>query len=83
MERQEAIKLIRSAYEQGNNFFDTAEAYGPCTNEELVGEAISPFRDDVIVATKFGRVPRCGRIGQWLDHQTYLRQPAWGPAVAQ
>jgi aryl-alcohol dehydrogenase-like predicted oxidoreductase len=54
MERSEAIKLIRNAYEQGVNFFDTAEAYGPFTNEELVGEAVAPFRDDVVLATKFG-----------------------------
>ena len=53
-ERQEGIKLIRAAVERGVTFFDTAEAYGPFTNEELVGEALAPFRDDVVVATKFG-----------------------------
>jgi aryl-alcohol dehydrogenase-like predicted oxidoreductase len=51
---QEAIALIRSAYERGVTFFDTAEAYGPFTNEELVGEALAPFRDRVVIATKFG-----------------------------
>jgi aryl-alcohol dehydrogenase-like predicted oxidoreductase len=49
-----AIILIRSAFEQGVTFFDTAEAYGPFVNEELLGEAIEPFRDQVAIATKFG-----------------------------
>jgi aryl-alcohol dehydrogenase-like predicted oxidoreductase len=53
-ETQEAIALIRSAYERGVTFFDTAEAYGPFTNEELLGEALAPFRDRVVIATKFG-----------------------------
>ena len=48
------IKLIRSAVERGVTFFDTAEAYGPFTNEELVGEALAPFRGQVVIATKFG-----------------------------
>lgn len=48
------IKLIRTAYEKGENFFDTAEVYGPFTNEELVGEAVEPFRKEVVIATKFG-----------------------------
>lgn len=52
--RTEAIALLRSAFEQGVTFFDTAEAYGPFTNEELVGEALAPFRDQVVIATKFG-----------------------------
>src|SRR6476659_10239771 len=52
--KQEAIKLIRAAFERGIMFFDTAEAYGPFTNEELVGEAVAPFRDEVVIATKFG-----------------------------
>ena len=50
----EMIKLIRFAHERGVTLFDTAEAYGPFVNEELVGEAIAPIRDDVVVATKFG-----------------------------
>ena len=54
VDKQEAISLIRSAVERGVTFFDTAEAYGPFTNEELVGEALAPFRDRVVVATKFG-----------------------------
>ena len=49
-----AIKLIRAAFERGVTFFDTAEAYGPYANEELVGEALAPFRDQVVIATKFG-----------------------------
>src|SRR5271156_604401 len=53
-EKQAAITLIRSAFEQGVTFFDTAEAYGPFVNEELLGEAIEPFRDQVVIATKFG-----------------------------
>jgi len=53
-EKQEAIKLIRAAVERGVTFFDTAEAYGPFKNEELVGEALAPFRNQVVIATKFG-----------------------------
>ena len=53
-EKQEAIQLIRTAFENGVTFFDTAECYGPFTNEELVGEALKPFRKDVVIATKFG-----------------------------
>ena len=53
-EKKEAIKLLRSAYEQGITFFDTAEAYGPFANEELLGEALAPFRREVVIATKFG-----------------------------
>jgi aryl-alcohol dehydrogenase-like predicted oxidoreductase len=52
--KEDGIKLIRRAFELGVTFFDTAEAYGPYKNEELVGEAIAPFRDEVILATKFG-----------------------------
>ncbi len=52
--KEDAIRLIRRAYELGVTFFDSAEAYGPCINEELVGEAVAPFRDHVVVATKFG-----------------------------
>jgi aryl-alcohol dehydrogenase-like predicted oxidoreductase len=52
--KQEGIALIRSAVERGISFFDTAEVYGPFTNEELVGEALAPFRDQVVIATKFG-----------------------------
>jgi aryl-alcohol dehydrogenase-like predicted oxidoreductase len=53
-DKQQAIALIRSAFELGVTFFDTAEAYGPFANEELVGEAVAPFRKAVVIATKFG-----------------------------
>jgi aryl-alcohol dehydrogenase-like predicted oxidoreductase len=52
--RQDGVKIIRTAFEQGVTLFDTAEAYGPFANEELVGEAVAPFRDQVVIATKFG-----------------------------
>ena len=55
-EKAEAIKVIRAAYDGGVTFFDTAEAYGPFTNEELVGEALASVRDKVVIATKFGFV---------------------------
>jgi aryl-alcohol dehydrogenase-like predicted oxidoreductase len=53
-EKRDAITLIRSAFDQGVTFFDTAEAYGPFANEELLGEALAPMRDQVVIATKFG-----------------------------
>ena len=53
-DRDQGIKVIRTAHEKGVTFFDTAEVYGPLTNEELVGEALAPFRDEVVIATKFG-----------------------------
>ena len=53
-DRPEAIKLIRAAYDRGVTFFDTAEAYGPGLNEEVLGEALEPMRDQVVIATKFG-----------------------------
>ena len=53
-EKNEMIKLLRSAVESGVTFFDTAEVYGPFTNEELVGEALAPFKGQVVIATKFG-----------------------------
>jgi aryl-alcohol dehydrogenase-like predicted oxidoreductase len=54
MDKQQGISLIRAAVDRGVTFFDTAEVYGPFTNEELVGEALAPFRDQVVIATKFG-----------------------------
>jgi aryl-alcohol dehydrogenase-like predicted oxidoreductase len=54
IDEQSAISLIRAAFERGVTFFDTAEAYGPYTNEEVVGKAVAPFRDQVVVASKFG-----------------------------
>ncbi|MGH7452159.1 MAG: aldo/keto reductase [bacterium] len=54
LDKQQAISVIRAAYDQGVTFFDTAEIYGPFTSEEFVGEALSPFRDKVVIASKFG-----------------------------
>ena len=54
LDKPKAISLIRDAFESGVTFFDTAEVYGPFTNEELVGEALAPIRDRVVIATKFG-----------------------------
>lgn len=64
-EKSEAIKLIRAAVERGVTFFDTAEVYGPYVNEELVGEALAPFRKSVVIATKFGFEPNPGDSGKW------------------
>jgi len=64
-ERQQAIALIRAAVEQGVTLFDTAEIYGPYLNEDVVGEALAPFRDKVVIATKFGF--DCDRPGQVLN----------------
>lgn len=64
-ERTEAIKLIRRAFEIGVSFFDTAEAYGPYLNEEVVGEALEPFRNEVVIATKFGF--KNGKTSDGLD----------------
>ena len=57
VDKQEGISVIRAAVERGVTFFDTAEVYGPYTNEELVGEALAPFREQVVIATKFGFAP--------------------------
>jgi len=64
-DKQEMIALIRSAVEHGVTFFDTAEVYGPFTNEELVGEALAPFRDRVVIATKFGFAPNPRDGDKW------------------
>lgn len=66
--KTEGINTIRSAYEQGITFFDTAEAYGPFVNEELVGEAIKPFRQKVVLATKFGMISEEGRLNSHPKH---------------
>jgi aryl-alcohol dehydrogenase-like predicted oxidoreductase len=62
LSRAEQIAVIRGAHDRGVTFFDTAEAYGPYTNEDLVGEAVEPFRKEIIVATKFGFDIRNGQI---------------------
>jgi aryl-alcohol dehydrogenase-like predicted oxidoreductase len=64
-DKQEMISLIRAAVERGVTFFDTAEVYGPFTNEELVGEALAPFRGQVVIATKFGWEPNPQDGGKW------------------
>ncbi len=64
-DKKEMISLIRSAVEQGVTFFDTAEVYGPFTNEELVGEALAPFRGQVVIATKFGFKPTSPGESRW------------------
>jgi len=64
-DKGEMIALIRAAVERGVTFFDTAEVYGPFTNEELVGEALAPFRGQVVIATKFGWKPNPENGGKW------------------
>ena len=65
-DKQEMISLLRTAVDRGITFFDTAEVYGPFTNEELVGEALSPIRDRVVIATKFGWKLKPNREPGWL-----------------
>jgi aryl-alcohol dehydrogenase-like predicted oxidoreductase len=65
MEKGAAVALIRAAVERGVTFFDTAEVYGPLTNEELVGEALAPFRGRVVIATKFGWKPAAEGEARW------------------
>jgi len=64
-EKEQAIKIIRTAVERGVTFFDTAEVYGPRVNEEVVGEALAPFRDQVVIATKFGFKANPADGGKW------------------
>src|SRR5512134_3948000 len=64
-DKQQAISIIRVAVERGVTFFDTAEVYGPLTNEELVGEALAPFRGQVVIATKFGFKPAFEGEAHW------------------
>jgi aryl-alcohol dehydrogenase-like predicted oxidoreductase len=64
-DKADAVKLLHSAYDRGITFFDSAEAYGPFANEELLGEALAPFRDEVVIATKFG-FPK-GVVADGLD----------------
>jgi aryl-alcohol dehydrogenase-like predicted oxidoreductase len=79
VEKQYGISLIRDAFERGVTFFDTAEAYGPFANEELVGEALAPFRDQVVIATKFGFKidPKAGRTLPEVDSRPeHIREVA-------
>ncbi len=80
-ERPEMIALIRSAVERGVTFFDTAEVYGPFINEELVGEALAPLREHVVIATKFGFKPASNGEARWseLDSRPeHIKQVAEG-----
>src|SRR5580765_4786402 len=67
-DRNQGIEVIRSAHEKGVTFFDTAEVYGPFTNEDLVGEALAPFRDRVVIATKFGFDLKAGGLNSQPKH---------------
>src|SRR5687768_9157606 len=64
-DKREMINLLHAAVERGVTFFDTAEVYGPLVNEELVGEALAPFRGQVVIATKFGWAPAPGDTDRW------------------
>src|SRR2546430_7200873 len=76
-DKQEMISVIRSAVELGATFFDTAEVYGPFTNEELVGEALAPFRDQVVIATKFGfRFDEAGKQAGLNSRPEHIKQVA-------
>ena len=75
---QEMISVIRAAFDRGVTFFDTAEVYGPFTNEELVGEAIAPFRDQVVVATKFGFKFVDGKQSGLDSRPAYIKEAAEG-----
>jgi aryl-alcohol dehydrogenase-like predicted oxidoreductase len=76
---QQGVAVIRAAVERGVSFFDTAEVYGPFVNEQLVGEALAPFRDQVVIATKFGfRFDPDGRQVGLSSHPTHLRRAVDG-----
>jgi aryl-alcohol dehydrogenase-like predicted oxidoreductase len=79
VDRQEAIALIRAAVERGVTFFDTAQVYGPFTNEEVVGEALAPFREQVVIATKFGfELDAEGKQVGLSSRPEYIRQMTEG-----
>ncbi len=77
-DKKEMIKLIRSAAERGITFFDTAEIYGPFTNEELVGEALAPYRDEVAIATKFGFNIKDGKEAGFDSRPEHIKQAVEG-----
>jgi aryl-alcohol dehydrogenase-like predicted oxidoreductase len=79
-DKQQGIALIRAAVERGVTFFDTAEVYGPFTNEQLVGEALAPFRDQVVIATKFGfdLDPNTGQQRGLNSRPDHIKQAADG-----
>lgn len=74
VDKQQGISVIRAAVERGVTFFDTAEVYGPFTNEELVGEALAPFRKDVVIATKFGFSIENGKQAGLDSRPAHIRQ---------
>jgi aryl-alcohol dehydrogenase-like predicted oxidoreductase len=74
--KDESIALVRAAFERGVTFFDTAEVYGPFTNEEIVGEAVKPFRDKVVIATKFGFDIVDGRMAGFNSRPEHIRAVA-------
>ena len=76
LSKEESIKLIRQAVKLGVTFFDTAEIYGPFTNEEIVGEALKPMRDQVVIATKFGFVidPKTGKYTSMDSRPQHIRE---------
>jgi len=78
MDKQDAIALIRAAVEQGVTLFDTAEVYGPFTNEEIVGEALAPFRNDVVIATKFGFNIQDGKMVGVNSKPEHIREAVEG-----
>jgi aryl-alcohol dehydrogenase-like predicted oxidoreductase len=83
--KQDAVNIIRAAYDRGVTFFDSAEVYGPFTNEELVGEALEPVRDKVVIATKFGFNidPATGRQSGMNSGPAHIREVAEGrPRIA-
>src|SRR3954463_6803174 len=76
VDKQEGIKVIRAAVDLGGTFFDTAEVYGPFTNEELVGEALAPVRDRVVIATKFGFKIENGKQAGLDSRPEHIREVA-------
>ncbi|MBS0430907.1 MAG: aldo/keto reductase [Proteobacteria bacterium] len=77
IDRQDAIKVVRAAWERGVRFFDTAEIYGPFLSEEIVGEALEPFRDEVVIATKFGfNIQPGGQIQGLNSRPVHIKQVA-------
>src|SRR4051794_6633051 len=77
-DRQEMTNLIRAAFDRGVTFFDTAENYGPFANEELLGEALAPIREQVVIATKFGHNldTEGRRLGGWNSRPERIRHVA-------
>src|SRR6188768_3876401 len=74
--REDGIAIVRAAVDAGVTFFDTAEAYGPFANEELVGEALAPVRDQVVIATKFGFKFEGGKLAGLDSRPSHIREVA-------